>query len=348
LTATRQGEPERLLIGIEPTRHCNLRCIHCLRADTFTKEEIPLALFTRILDEARVYGRPHIALTGGEPTLHKHFTSLLGAIQERGYTCHFVSNGKNFADLIGGLGPYRTALQSVSFSVDGATEETHDTIRGKGSFRLVCLAIAIARYKGLWVTVQIVVNRQNRHELQAMPQLCKDLGAQTLFFCHSQPTADLYQAKLQLTPDEWLEVEQETRELAQTTSGVPPRIAAGMYDPGTVAPCSALQHRSLNIDFRGRLTLCCQLSGVGDDTNREDVIADLNQVSLAEAHRLLLARIQEVLGERLAGIATGAFGELDKFQCWFCQKRFKKLDWMRQHPDDAWVARDPYLRALPA
>lgn len=332
---------DRLLIGIEPTRLCNLNCVHCLRNDTGTPDEISLELLARIFEQARVYGSPHISLTGGEPTLHSRFFDILDLMREHGFRCSVSSNGHNFLGLVSRLESYRDVLPCMSFSLDGAREATHDRIRGSGSFQRVLLAIATARYRGFGVTVQLAINRVNRGELAEVSDLCKSLGVQTLFVAHTQPTHGLYHANLQLSPDAWRDVESEVRRIARTTDGIKPQLSVGTWGPGVPAPCFALQMRSLNIDYRGRLTFCCQLSGVAN--SETDVVADLNEVSLAEAHQQLLDLTARVIKERLTRITSGTLTGANGFHCWHCNKSFGKLDWMRRFPEDPWVAGDPEL-----
>jgi MoaA/NifB/PqqE/SkfB family radical SAM enzyme len=333
---------QRFLIGIEPTQHCNLRCAHCLRADHRSRAELDVELFARILEQAHVYGQPHIALTGGEPTLHRRFFDLLALVRQHGYTCNVVTNGQNFPALVSRLQAFVDVLPCIAFSLDGATEATNDAIRGPGTFRRLVFAIGLARHRGFQVTVQMTLNRINRHDLGSMPALCRDLGVTALYISHTQPTPELYSRGLALGPDEWRTVERETRALAKEGRGVAPQLSLGIYNPGIAVPCLALQHRSLNIDYRGRLSVCCQLSGVAAIAGR-DVIADLHTTPLAEAHRRLIAVVEEIVRRRLDGILDGTLSDADGFHCWWCRKHFGTLDWMRRYPDDAWVRADPAL-----
>jgi hypothetical protein len=82
---------------------------------------------------------------------------------------------------------------------------------------------------------------------------------------------------------------------------------------------------TLHVDVRGRLSLCCQLSGTpGGDV---DVVADLAEVDLLEAHRRLLALIHEAQARRLAEIAAGPGDGWDAFPCNTCQRGFGKPHW---------------------
>ncbi len=324
-----------IAIGFELTRHCNLHCTHCLRNDTATAEEIGLPLFKRILDEAKAYGHPWILLTGGEPTLHSEFFSVLDAIGERGYPCQLVTNGTTFTKMAARLRSHQDCLRTVTFSIDGAVEATHDAIRGRGTFRKAIFALALARHFGFRTALQFVANKTNWHEIDLLPKLAQELGAGILHVCHAQPSTGLYRAGQQLSPQEWREIEGTVKRLAETTDYVPPSMSVGRYAPGDIAPCQTLRHRVLNIDYRGRLTFCCQFSNAG--CGSDDIVGDLNELSLSHAHLRFLKVLEQVVAERVAGFSDGTFGELDGYHCWHCQKRFGKLEWMRNYQNDPWV-----------
>ena len=155
-------------IGIELTRHCNLRCQHCLRDDLDKHAEVPVEFVKKLLKQARAYNKPHIALTGGEATLHSKFGEIIDLIVSEGYTFHFVTNGTTFPRVFQRLQAYAggRAWRGISLSMDGATEETMDKIRGKGVYQKAIQAIAIAKTHRVPVTAQMVVNRLNRPEMR--------------------------------------------------------------------------------------------------------------------------------------------------------------------------------------
>src|SRR5262245_20305647 len=151
-------------IGFELTRHCNLRCKHCLRDDLDKPALLPVEFVRSILEQAKVYNKPHIAMTGGEVTLHPKFKEIIDVIVEMGYRFHFVTNGTTTAHVFKQIGKYAGGpfWDGVSISLDGATEATHDAVRGKGVYRKTLSAIATYRAHNLPVTVQMVVNKLNR------------------------------------------------------------------------------------------------------------------------------------------------------------------------------------------
>src|SRR6185503_7926434 len=126
-------------IGFEFTRHCNLRCKHCLRRDLDKFSEISYELVDSVLQQSAVYNKPHIAITGGECTLHSRFKDLIDLIVRHGHTFHFVTNGTTVKRVIEQIGHHagKGLWDGVSISMDGATEETHNFIRGKKQYQKV-------------------------------------------------------------------------------------------------------------------------------------------------------------------------------------------------------------------
>jgi len=72
--------------------------------------------------------------------------------------------------------PFADRLR-ISFSVDGFTAETHDAIRGSGSFERTMNTIRLASGRGLNVRVITVLNQSNLSEIPDMATyFAKDLG----------------------------------------------------------------------------------------------------------------------------------------------------------------------------
>jgi MoaA/NifB/PqqE/SkfB family radical SAM enzyme len=332
-------------IGIELTRHCNLRCAHCFRADLDKVSEISYGLVERVLTEAARYNKPHIALTGGETTIHSRFVDILELIIRHGYSFHFVTNGFNYKAV------YRRIFHlldhplfsGISFSLDGATEETHDAIRGPGSYASVLAAIAVALTHKKEVTAQMVVHRGNHHEIEAMAVLCSKLSVSRLHIAHMQPTPHAVQHGLLHSPEEFRRVEREVSDL-QGRFRMPIHLSAGFYDQAPLAHCRFLNLGAMNIDHQGRLTTCCQLSNLEGGDVESDVVADLAAMPLEAAHVKLLQTYQKIFESRLEKRGDGTFHDIDNFHCWSCMKHFRKIEWMRDFPQNEWVQRDPYFR----
>jgi MoaA/NifB/PqqE/SkfB family radical SAM enzyme len=284
-------------------------------------------------------------MTGGEVTLHPRFGDIIDLIVSKGYRFHFVTNGTTIGHVFKRIGRYAGGpyWNGVSISLDGACEDTHDAIRGAGVFRKTMAAIATCRAKKLPVTVQMVVNRLNRHEMDAMAKLCTLMQVSRLFYCHMQPTPHGLRDDIFLPPDEWGKIDAEVLKLKQMYR-IPIQQAAGYYDLQPLSHCKFLRNGALNIDYRGRLTICCQLSNTGGPDDQErDVVADLNRVSLTKAHMMLMDAYNDIHKARLIKIGEGTMTKADSFHCWFCLKHFKKLTYMKNHLNNPWVKQDDEL-----
>jgi hypothetical protein len=98
------------------------------------------------------------------------------------------------------------------------------------------------------------------------------------------------------------------------------------------APCSPLAGTSMNVDYRGRLSLCCNLSGFRGAAEEPDVVADLNVESFASAVAKLralasaqLQRRREALTElRSKGVTPDLYVGSP---CLFCLQSYGKIPW---------------------
>src|SRR4030095_2748709 len=107
-----------------------------------------------------------------------------------------------------------------------------------------------------------------------------------------------------LTLDEQHIVEQEIAILARIFK-MDIGIDVGYYNiDETRPPCAPLAGMSMNVDYRGRLSLCCNLSGFRGATEEQDVVADLNVESFASDYEKFMALGEAQLQRRNAALAT--------------------------------------------
>jgi MoaA/NifB/PqqE/SkfB family radical SAM enzyme len=247
-----------------------------------------------------------------------------------------VSNGLNFPQLYPLLLQARPWFTGVTFSLDGARQATHDRLRGPGAYRRVLRAASICVMKALPFTLNMVLTAQNRHEVPEMVALAGRLGSQGVRFGHLMPTLEAASAQLDLTPQERREVEAVIWHLRQTAA-VPVGMAPGYFSDTPFFPCAPLELEEVNLDYRGYLTLCCQLSGSAGPTVGADVIGNLHEMSLAQAWDALRYRVTTYLADKRARVTQGAFSALDHFPCWYCVKYLDKVPWLEHMPQHPWA-----------
>jgi len=304
-------------IVMELTDRCNLRCRHCFQQRHAGTGDLAFAIIEVVLRDAPACGVNHVSFTGGEPTLHREFVRILDRCVEANCSFSFVSNGSTFRRVYRALLERRQWFSGVTFSLDGAREQTHDELRGRGSYRQVMRAASICNFTGLPFTLNMVLTQHNRLEVGALVGLAESLGSRGVRFGFLMPGDGVDAAALALPANEMRAVETEIHSLRETAS-LPVVMAPGHYSESPFFPCGPLELEELNIDWRGRATLCCQVSGYWPDASRPDVIANLNDMSLLDAEVMFRRRVATYLADKRARVDRGEFRDVDHFPCAYC------------------------------
>lgn len=323
-------------LSVELTNICNLHCSYCLR-DEDALYHSPANFLTpefleRIIIEAReVMGITRLAFTGGEPTLHPQFARILEIAQANGLQVGFITNGWHFERVWPSLLSYRTSIASVGFSIDGATRESHDGWRGKGSFVRLVKAVARCYANNIPFALKVVIRRDTIPNLEQIALFAARMGATSLNFAHLLQTSSEVENGSGLTLEERRQAEQEIASLSRIFK-MRIGIDVGYYNVDLSPPCSALAGVSANIDYRGRLSLCCNLSGFRGAVGEGDVVADLNVEHFSSAFARLSRVAADQLEARRARLMMlaeqGRSADLDTGSpCQFCLDTLVKLPW---------------------
>jgi MoaA/NifB/PqqE/SkfB family radical SAM enzyme len=324
---------------IELANSCNLHCAYCLRDEDALYHDasrfMEIGTLRRVVREAReVAAVTEISFTGGEPTLHPNFAEAIAACAAEGMQVSFVTNGWNFQDIFGDLMRHRESLHHVAFSVDGTRAETHDRWRGQGSFERLIRAFSYCHKYEIPFVVKVGIRRDTVAQLEEFAMFAARFGAARLSFAHLMPTSPALESNLSLTLEEQRQAEEEIALLARIFK-MAIGIDVGYYNIDEKAPCSPLAGSSYNIDYEGRLTLCCNLSGFRGSEGDRDVVADLNTESFGDAlkkfEELSIRQSQARLTALSALKGEGITPDLQTGSpCLFCLKSFGKLPWQTE------------------
>ena len=165
----------------EITKACALACRHC-RAEAQPKRH-PLELTTaecfRAVDEiARFSPKPILVISGGDPLMRRDLFDVAGYAVSQGLRTSLSPSVTALVTLRNLARARQAGVQHISFSLDGATPEVHDSFRGvEGSFQRTLWAIGAAQEAGLTVQVNTTVSRWNKAQLEEMTEIVGRSGA---------------------------------------------------------------------------------------------------------------------------------------------------------------------------
>lgn len=139
---------------------CNLRCSYCIR--TFTEKtvgELDFEDTKLILDSIyKNNSKTHLILTGGEPTLHPSFFSILSYAEKLFNNITVCSNGVYSESILQQIINYSRII--VQISLDGP-KKIHDLIRGEGNFERAMNSICQLTSHNIQTTISTTVNKLN-------------------------------------------------------------------------------------------------------------------------------------------------------------------------------------------
>ena len=324
-------------ISLELTNICNLHCSYCARDDDALYHTpanfFSVELLRRIIRSAKhpSCGFNAVSFTGGEVTIHPQFKEIVETVREEGWQFGFVTNGWHFERVYPTLLANRDALHMVAFSLDGPTRETHDRWRGEGSFVRVMRAITRCYTKGIPFLIKTGIRRDTIPLLEQFALLAARLGAQAIQFTHLLPTSAGAEDESGLSIEERAHAEQEIGVLSNIFK-MKIGVATGSYNLDPAPPCQALEGVNCNVDYRGRLTLCCNLSGYRGASGEPDVVADLTQEEFADGFARLRGVAAGQLEKRRLALAEIAREGIEPdlhtaSPCLYCLQSFGKIPW---------------------
>lgn len=167
-----------LELDLSLTGRCNLRCAHCFYAASMARRpDLPGAQWLRFFDELGRLAVQRVCLSGGEVLLRPDLFELLEALVGRNLRLSLLTNGTLLDEgVVARLAaePLRRRLDSVQVSLDGATAEVHDRLRGPGAFQRALAGLRRLQEAGLPVTARVTVHRHNVEQLPALAALLLD------------------------------------------------------------------------------------------------------------------------------------------------------------------------------
>ena len=163
----------------ELTYACNLACVHCLSSSgRRDPRELTTAEAKGVVDELQRMQVFYVNIGGGEPTVRPDFWELLDYAIDHDVGVKFSTNGIKL-DARRAEQLARTDYVDVQISLDGATAEINDFVRGPGSYDTAMRALENLAAAGFGQPkISVVMTRQNVDQLDEFKAIADKFGAQ--------------------------------------------------------------------------------------------------------------------------------------------------------------------------
>lgn len=178
-----------VVMEIEPTTSCNLRCPQCpsgLRQFTRNTGMLDLPLYQKMIDELHKDLVYLILYFQGEPFLNKQFLEFVKYAAQKNIYTATSSNAHYFTDEMA-KATVESGLDRLIISIDGTTQETYQKYRVGGNLEKVREGTRnLVKWKKqlnsktphiIW---QFIAFKHNEHEIPSLKQLAAELGVDEL------------------------------------------------------------------------------------------------------------------------------------------------------------------------
>ncbi len=183
------SEPrDPLSLLCELTYRCNLQCPYCYNPLDLgsSREELPLATWLRVVDEAVALGVVQIGLSGGEPTLRPaELLAIVARATERGAYTNLITQGTFLDDpLLDAL--LAAGLAHVQISFQAPEPVLAASIAGTDVFERKLSALRSVARRDVALTFNYVLHRLNHHTLEAVIAFAEREGIRRLELANVQ------------------------------------------------------------------------------------------------------------------------------------------------------------------
>jgi MoaA/NifB/PqqE/SkfB family radical SAM enzyme len=167
-------------VNFDITPNCPCRCRYCTYWQNDDKDLTTEEINT-ILRNLKKIGVMYFGISGGEPLIRKDLPGIISYAKTLGLIVGINTSGitrdqKVYRDLM------KAGVNTICFSLDGATAETHEKYRPIPPFAKEVQAIRSAvkvRAEGNFptqISANTIITQANIHELKEISDFCKSLG----------------------------------------------------------------------------------------------------------------------------------------------------------------------------
>lgn len=169
------------IVSMYITNKCNLFCRYCYRSASASNNEfLDFNNIEKVFEKlANLLNCRTVVLTGGEPLLHHNIYEILSLANDYFPNVILQTNGTLIKeDNINRIAEF---VKKVRIGLDGATSDTNDFFRGKGSFEKIMNGIHLISSYGIPLTISTTIYKQNMHEVEKLNKMAEQFKAEIVF-----------------------------------------------------------------------------------------------------------------------------------------------------------------------
>lgn len=166
-------------IEIDITGRCNLRCAYCSHFESAgdVNTDLPAEEWLNFFKELNECAVMDVTLSGGEPFIREDIKVIIDGIVKNRMRFSILSNGTLITDDISRFLADTRRCNYVQVSIDGSVPETHDIMRGEGSFAKAVRGLKLLLKNKIDAKVRVTIHKYNYNRLEEVAKLLlEDIG----------------------------------------------------------------------------------------------------------------------------------------------------------------------------
>jgi radical SAM protein with 4Fe4S-binding SPASM domain len=198
------------------TERCQLRCEHCYMGERLDRAlKMPFEQIADTLRTWRLMGGSKLTILGGEPTLHPDYVRVIQYANELGYE-HVITTSNGLEPAIRKFRQMNPAdFAYVQISLDGGSAQSHDRVRGAGTFDQAVANITELVQRGFDTRIICTVNRMNAGDSLRLLDIADHLGVSLVkFHVFSVIGSGHGAAEWAMPPGEWITFYERLEQIA--------------------------------------------------------------------------------------------------------------------------------------
>jgi MoaA/NifB/PqqE/SkfB family radical SAM enzyme len=304
------------------TTKCNFRCKHCLRS--LKGKDLNVKIFEKFVQGTKELGANHVAITGGEPIMHKDFREILQIVKDNNIQYSIVTNGAAIKQYIE-LHKEISGLTNISLSLESYDKKTNDAIREKNSFDYIVKAAKVCKENQIPFSISTTIGKLNFFDLEKTILFAREIGAHCIVLSTILPYNE--DTKIALSTIEREALYFKIQHLIKKYKEFPIYPGTPIGSTGINQNlCAVMDLNYITLDCDGYINFCCNLANVEQKEEKRTKIASLEKKSFKEAIEEYKKEIKELLKNRPEDFNSFEGDEINYNSCFYCLKRFFNIE----------------------